>query len=122
MDWTDYLPKSGSKIDSPTLPDPTLSLDSSVELGGLLAGSLAGTVAGILNVGKDLGGGVIRIDGVNRKISLLNANVPTIVIDATTQQITIGGTNVTIDGVNKRIIVNDGTNDRVVMGYLAGGF
>lgn len=34
----------------------------------------------------------------------------------------IGNGNVKIDGANKRIIVNDGTNDRVLMGYLSGKF
>jgi len=34
----------------------------------------------------------------------------------------VGNNNVILDGVNKRIIVNDGTNDRVLIGYLAGKF
>lgn len=33
-----------------------------------------------------------------------------------------GNGNVLIDGANKRIIINDGVNDRVLIGYLAGGF
>jgi hypothetical protein len=33
-----------------------------------------------------------------------------------------GGANVQIDGENKRIIVNDGTTDRVLIGYQVGGF
>jgi hypothetical protein len=34
----------------------------------------------------------------------------------------VGGSNVKIDGENTRIIINDGTNDRVLLGYLAGAF
>lgn len=36
--------------------------------------------------------------------------------------ISVGNGNVKIDGVNKRIIINDGTNDRVLLGYQASGF
>lgn len=34
----------------------------------------------------------------------------------------VGDGKVLIDGPNKRIIINDGTNDRVLIGYLAGKF
>lgn len=34
----------------------------------------------------------------------------------------LGASNVKIDGVNKRIIINDGTNDRVIIGYQSNGF
>ncbi len=34
----------------------------------------------------------------------------------------VGAANITLDGANKRIVVNDGTNDRVLIGYQAGGF
>lgn len=34
----------------------------------------------------------------------------------------VGNGNVQIDGVNKRITINDGTNDRILIGYLAGKF
>lgn len=34
----------------------------------------------------------------------------------------LGNSSVILDGANKRIIVNDGTNDRVLIGYLAGKF
>jgi hypothetical protein len=30
--------------------------------------------------------------------------------------------NVLIDGANKRILINDGTNDRILIGYQSGGF
>ena len=33
-----------------------------------------------------------------------------------------GNSNVKIDGANKRIIINDGTNDRILIGYQSGGF
>jgi len=34
----------------------------------------------------------------------------------------VGNGNVKIDGGNKRILINDGTNDRILIGYLAGKF
>lgn len=34
----------------------------------------------------------------------------------------LGNSSVVLDGANKRIIVNDGTNDRVLIGYLSGKF
>lgn len=34
----------------------------------------------------------------------------------------VGNANVQIDGPNKRFIINDGTNDRGLFGYLAGKF
>ena len=34
----------------------------------------------------------------------------------------VGEGNVLIDGVNKRITINDGTNDIVLLGYDSGGF
>lgn len=39
-----------------------------------------------------------------------------------TTVINIGVNNVKIDGSNKRITINDGTNDIVLIGYLSGGF
>lgn len=36
--------------------------------------------------------------------------------------IRIGNANITIDGANKRILVSDGTNDRVLIGYQENGF
>jgi len=36
--------------------------------------------------------------------------------------IRIGETNLKIDGENRRIILNDGTNDRILIGYQSGGF
>ena len=39
-----------------------------------------------------------------------------------TGDIQVGTGNVKIDGANKRIIINDGTNDRILIGYQSGGF
>lgn len=36
--------------------------------------------------------------------------------------INVGDGNVKIDGANKRIIINDGSNDRILIGYQSGGF
>jgi len=34
----------------------------------------------------------------------------------------LNSANVLLDGANKRIVINDGTNDRVLIGYLSGKF
>jgi len=44
-----------------------------------------------------------------------------ITIDGLNRIITIGD-NLTIDGVEERIILSDGTNDRVIIGKAVGGF
>lgn len=49
-----------------------------------------------------------------------------LVKDSTTQilsgKIIVGDNKITIDGVNKRIIINDGTYDRILIGFQTGGF
>lgn len=35
---------------------------------------------------------------------------------------TIGTANIKLDGANNRILINDGLNDRVLIGYQLGGF
>lgn len=39
-----------------------------------------------------------------------------------TGDVQVGTGNVKIDGANKRILISDGTNDRVLLGYDSGGF
>lgn len=39
-----------------------------------------------------------------------------------TGSIEVGAANVKIDGANKRILINDGTNDRILIGFQSGGF
>lgn len=34
----------------------------------------------------------------------------------------LGVSNVKLDGANKRVVINDGTNDRILIGYDSGGF
>ena len=59
--------------------------------------------------------------------SVTNAKIVSLAADkilagTVTVALGIGGANVTIDGGNNRIIVNDGTNDRIIIGQQAGGF
>lgn len=41
---------------------------------------------------------------------------------AFTGNMNVGASNVKIDGANKRIIINDGSNDRILIGYQENGF
>lgn len=63
--------------------------------------------------------------------TIQTANLGTISANAlgsstVTSQLTVGTTDTaggtTIDGVNNRIIINDGTNPRILIGYLQGAF
>jgi len=64
--------------------------------------------------------GEIRLDGTNKRIDVGTSGE--IQLDGTNKRIQVGNTNVLIDGLNKRIIINDGTNDRVLIGYYSGLF
>lgn len=39
-----------------------------------------------------------------------------------TVAVNVGEGNIKLDGANKRITINDGTNDRILIGYHSGGF
>ena len=62
----------------------------------------------------------IIIDDSTKKITIGGSTG--IDIDAATKKITVGASNIVIDAANKYILINDGTNDRVLLGYDAGGF
>jgi len=54
--------------------------------------------------------------------AVANYNIKTITADkisagTITSQIFLGGTSIIIDGLNNQIIVNDGTTDRILIGY-----
>jgi hypothetical protein len=66
--------------------------------------------------------GSFVIDAKNRKITMGVASDGQIIMDAVTKKITLGSANIVLDGANKRILINDGTNDRVLIGYQSGGF
>lgn len=60
-------------------------------------------------------------------LAVTNAKILSLVVSKlTTGTISVvanvGNGNVKIDGGNKRILINDGTNDRILIGYLAGKF
>ncbi len=55
----------------------------------------------------------LKIEGT--KIILANGDI---VLDGENNIITVGGNNLQLDGANGRIIVNDGTHDRVIIGNL----
>lgn len=57
--------------------------------------------------------GVFNIGTINA--NLINSG--TIVVS-----LSLGGPYVTIDGANQRILVNDGTVNRIILGYQSGGF
>jgi hypothetical protein len=97
------------------------------------------TESGALQIGKYENGvsGDLRItpNGITARDL---AGITTFAIDGTTGDavfkgtiqaesliaglVAVGNNNVILDGENQRIVVNDGTNDRVLIGYQPGGF
>jgi hypothetical protein len=51
-----------------------------------------------------------------------NLSLDSLTAGTITTTIYLGGPNIVLDGANNRIIINDGTVDRILIGYLAGGF
>jgi len=72
-------------------------------------------IDGINKLIKAGSSGEVVIDGTNKRIDIGTSGE--IRLDGTNKRIQVGNTNVLIDGANKRIIINDGTNDRVLIGY-----
>lgn len=61
----------------------------------------------------DIGSGAIVMDASAKKIAIGN-----ILIDSINNRMTFGGMNLIIDAGNRRLLVNDGTHDRVIIGRL----
>jgi len=53
---------------------------------------------------------------------IVNLDADKINAGTVTVSLGIGGANVLIDGANNRIVINDGTNDRVLLGFQENGF
>ena len=69
---------------------------------------------------------VTKIDGGDIYTGSITAGKITVTdlsdISTATGTVNVGNANVKIDGDNTRIIINDGTNDRILIGYQSGGF
>lgn len=68
-----------------------------------------------------------EFDGVTERNLITNSKVREIIADKIAAgtivvSVGIGGANVTIDGENSQILVNDGTVDRVLIGKDTDGF
>ena len=53
------------------------------------------------------------------QLDVVATNTGTLNVD---EYINVGESNVKIDGANKRILINDGTDDRILLGYQLNGF
>lgn len=67
-----------------------------------------GNFRGDITAATGLFGGTIGFENVNAGTN--------------TNALNVGAANVKIDGANKRILINDGSYDRVLLGYQSGGF
>ena len=94
--------------------------------GALQVGTYVNGVSGQLNISstgitaKNLNGTTtFTLDGKTGNASFLGTIQAGTLIAGATQ---VGSSSVLIDGANGRIVVNDGTNDRILMGYQLNGF
>jgi hypothetical protein len=104
-----------------------------------ILGEFQFTSSGALQIGKQEDGisGDMRISPAGL-VARNKAGETTVAIDAetgdatfkgevqagsvVTGEVIVGNNNVIIDGEGKRIIINDGTNDRIIIGYQENGF
>lgn len=113
------------------VPDFQSSDDASSTIEGLSIGQILGNGEAVSALGsiklsfdKDkisvgVGNRLIELDGQNSQIRVGGTSIT---LDGLKQLISVGGTNFIIDGANKRLLINDGTNDRVLAGFQSGGF
>ena len=83
-----------------------------------VSGSIAISPDGI--VGKNSSGvTTFSIDGTTGNASFKgDIQAQSVIVGA----VIVGNNSVIIDGANKRILVNDGSNDIILLGYQSGGF
>lgn len=88
---------------------------ATIENGSILAGWT------IANDTLQSPNGNIVLDAKNNKITVGPASAQ-IVIDSNNQKITIGDSKIVLDAANKRMLISDGSDDRILIGYQSGGF
>lgn len=84
-----------------------------------MAGALVATLATISGYASD--SDLTTLEGTVTDLAG-NALVKDSITQILAGKIIVGDSKITIDGVNKRIIINDGTYDRILIGYQSGGF
>lgn len=96
------------------------------QLGSIKIGDFTLGVNGEIDISPDgivatdrSGNNTITIDGSTGDITLRGTLQAGSVIAGATE---VGSPNVVIDGANARIVINDGTYDRVLIGYDQNGF
>lgn len=94
--------------------------------GALQIGDYKSGVTGDIRISPD---GIVARDSTGATTFALDATSGDAIFAGTIQAgsliagaVNVGNNNVIIDGTNRNIIVNDGTYDRVLIGYQAGGF
>jgi len=87
---------------------------------------IVGGAAGDVNAGvTTISGGKITASSVTAtqisgtQLDVVATNTGTLNVD---EYINVGESNVKIDGANKRILINDGTDDRILIGFQQNGF
>ncbi len=66
-------------------------------------------------------GNDIILNGVTGQITV-GSGANQIIINGPSSRIEVGTTNLKLEGANRRVLINDGTDDRILMGYQSGGF
>jgi hypothetical protein len=96
------------------------------QLGALLIGNFLQNVSGTVRISPD---GIVATDKSGNTTFALDGTTGDATFKGTVEAGTfiagatqVGDSHVIIDGLNARIIINDGTYDRVLIGYDPGGF
>lgn len=100
----------------------TFAIDGDTGDATFLGTIQAGTVIATEIDGDLITAGTISTDKLSAnyiEVGGADADLQTTGIDGA---VNVGSANVKIDGANTRIVINDGTNDRILIGYQSAGF
>ena len=75
--------------------------------------------AGTITATEIAAGTITATEISGNQLDVVATNTGTLNVD---EYINVGESNVKIDGANKRILINDGTDDRILIGFQQNGF
>jgi len=110
--------KSGISGDLRITPNGLTARD----IAGLTTFAIDGDTGDAVFKGIVQAGAVIATDIDGERILTNTLDADRIKASTIEVALDVGEGNVKIDGANKRIIINDGTNDRILIGFQSGGF
>jgi len=94
---------------------------SGIEADQIKAGTITATeiAAGTITATQIAAATITATEISGNQLDVVATNTGTLNVD---EYINVGESNVKIDGANKRILINDGTDDRILIGFQQNGF